>query len=141
MNNLRNCAECGRLFVFVNRNICPACIEKEEEMYEKVRKYLKENPGVPIQEVSEKTGVPEEKIIRFLREGRLEATSVAGGLTCESCGRPIKMGFLCDSCREQVAREMKEIAGSSKLAARKEKERRGRGMFIADRIRSEQERK
>ena len=65
--DLRNCRECGRLFVFAGRSVCVECVAKEEEQYKLVRRYVRDNPGASVFEVSRQTGVIEEKILRFLR--------------------------------------------------------------------------
>ena len=66
---LRNCPQCGQVFTYIRTNLCPACQKLDEENYKVVRKYIAENPGVGIAEVSEKTGIAEEKILRYLKEG------------------------------------------------------------------------
>lgn len=101
---LRNCPECDRLFTYVNRNLCPACIEAEEAEFERVRLYVRDHRNSTIPEVSEATGVSADKIILFLREGRLVANGLVteGFLQCESCGQPVSSGRLCDKCRDEL---------------------------------------
>lgn len=97
--NLRNCPECGRMFEFTGRNLCPDCVNKEEEDYETIKNYLRQNPNAGVSDVSEKTGVSEKKILAFLKKGRLvlePQNSIA--LNCEHCGKPIRSGRYCDGC-------------------------------------------
>ncbi|MGB9791651.1 MAG: MerR family transcriptional regulator [Thermacetogeniaceae bacterium] len=105
---LRNCPECGKLFAYVSRNLCPECIEKEEELFKKVESFLKEHGSATVQEISEATGVPESKVISFLRTGRLVASSGSPLLECERCGRPIATGRFCDACRAALEAALKE---------------------------------
>lgn len=104
---LRNCPECGKLFTYVARNLCPACLKKEEEFFKEVERFLKEHRGATISEISEATGVPEEKIIFFLREGRLITSSSNLVLECERCGKPIRIGRFCDACRSVLGSSLK----------------------------------
>ena len=104
MADLRNCSECGGLFVFMGRDVCPKCIEKEEEDFDAVRKYVREHSGASVVEVAEATGIDEERILHFLREGRLiskglRATAV---FNCERCGKRIESGRFWRACAEEL---------------------------------------
>lgn len=135
--NLRNCVQCGKVFVYISRNICPECMDKEELMFEKVRDYLKENPGARIMEVNEKTEVPEDKIIKFLRDGRIVSESLGSGLLCESCGAPISTGRTCAKCREELRKGIQTITNSAKsindVSEKNSIFDDSKKMFIADR--------
>lgn len=97
---LKNCKNCGDLFLYTgNRAICPACVEKEEQEFELVKQYLWDRPNSSLPDVSEATGVKEERILKYLREGRI----ILGGdsklrLECEICGGEITYGRICDKC-------------------------------------------
>lgn len=105
---LRNCPECGKLFAFMTRNLCPACLEAEERLFQEIESYLRQNPGATVSEVSQGTGVDEKKIIFFLRNGRLIGSGTALLLECERCGKPIKTGRFCDTCRAELGATLKE---------------------------------
>lgn len=96
---LANCAECGRVFVRMAQPICPDCLAAMEQDFEKVRRALDETPGLTPAELQERTKVPLERILRFLRDGRLQ---VQQGLVCEMCGAPIQTGHLCSRCQKEV---------------------------------------
>lgn len=98
--DLRNCPECGKVFVFVSRDLCPDCFRKEEEMFKKIQKYLRRKPQATVAEISEATAVPEEKILFFLREGRLVSKNPL--LVCERCGKPIFSGRYCEKCCSEL---------------------------------------
>ncbi|NPV90277.1 MAG: hypothetical protein HPY50_05860 [Firmicutes bacterium] len=66
-----NCPECGRMFRYTNSLLCNACQRAEDSEFQKVREFIRENPGSDVLQVSEATGVRLEKIMRFLREGRI----------------------------------------------------------------------
>ena len=80
--------------------------KSDEERYAKVKEYIYDNRGADINEVSDKTGVSVDKVLRYLREGRLEI--IGGGsliLDCERCSRSISTGRFCESCAKEIDRE------------------------------------
>lgn len=109
--NIKNCPKCKKLFSpTAGQIICPECIKAEEEEFEKVRCYLRENRGADINVVSEETGVSTKKILRYLREGRLEVTDgMRDFLKCEKCGVSIKSGQYCRSCSEKVSKNLSSL--------------------------------
>lgn len=113
MAELRNCPRCGKLFAYMGRPICNRCVEQEEEEFKVVKEYIYNNPGATVFEVSDVTGVTVEKIMRFLREERLEISSENSNLIleCEKCGTPIKTGRYCEQCRADLTNEMKREFG------------------------------
>jgi hypothetical protein len=96
---VRNCKRCGKIFVYAGIPVCPECLEKEEEQYRKVKRYLDEHPRAGVSETSEGTGVPVEVVVEFLRQGLLVTQAgPAGQLTCMICKKPITRGRLCPRC-------------------------------------------
>lgn len=106
MSYLRNCSKCGRVFPYMGRNICPKCLEKEEDEYQVVRRYVRDNPGAGVIEVAEETGVEEDKILQFLRDGRLHTKGLTASLRCERCGQIIDSGRFCANCINEVNAEI-----------------------------------
>lgn len=102
--SLRNCKRCGKVFMYAGVPICPECIEKEEEQYSQVKRYLDAHPGAGVRQTSEGTGVPLEVVMDFLREGLLINVSDAPNnqLTCVICGKPISSGRICRKCEETL---------------------------------------
>ncbi|NLP42529.1 MAG: flagellar protein, partial [Veillonellaceae bacterium] len=68
---LKNCPECGRLFVENPSGMCPACYEKVEEDELKVVEYLRDTRKASLKEIHEATGVKEGIIMRMIKRGRL----------------------------------------------------------------------
>lgn len=140
MGELRNCPICGKVFVKVARNLCPHCLDQEEYEYEEVRKYLKDAPGASVSEISEVTGVNEERLLKWMREGRLEVTLAGGELTCRSCGARITAGNLCARCAHELAARIKSMSGTTHTQSGgtdKAKAPNSRGMFVADRLKED----
>lgn len=108
---LKNCPECGKLFVYSVREICPDCAQKDEENLEKVRDYLYKNANATIEEISEETGVPTNKILGYLKDGHLmlkEGNPFL--LVCEKCKTPILTGRYCDKCKEELKRKLSKTS-------------------------------
>ncbi|KPU26438.1 MerR family transcriptional regulator [Caloranaerobacter sp. TR13] len=131
--NIKNCSKCGKIFAYDGINkLCPKCRKEEEEEFSRVKEYIYNNPGANIQLVSEETGVPVKKILRYLREGRLELKDEYNNLilACERCGKPIKTGRFCDKCVVELQRELKgAVAKNESIRKNKEKDK----MYIAER--------
>ncbi|TCO76473.1 TIGR03826 family flagellar region protein [Marinisporobacter balticus] len=132
MAEIRNCKECGRLFQYNGfSKICTKCQRKREDDFKSVREYIYENKGATITEVSEETGVDEDKILQFLREGRLEITGENSALIleCERCGKGIKTGRFCDACARELEKELKSgFTNTKEIKARKSEK-----MYTAER--------
>lgn len=108
--NIRNCKECGKLFQYDGiSKLCYRCRRKDEEDFRKVKDYIYDNQGATLTQVSEETGVSEDKILRYLREGRLEIVGDNPGLLldCERCGKAIRTGRYCDECAREIERGLK----------------------------------
>ncbi|NLJ71735.1 MAG: MerR family transcriptional regulator [Syntrophomonadaceae bacterium] len=112
MSGLKNCARCGRLFAGEGRTVCRKCQVAEDDDYSIVRKYVRDYPGASVFEVAEATGVEEEKILHFLRDGRLQSQGLASMLECERCGRSINEGKYCSACVKELQNEIGHILPS-----------------------------
>lgn len=137
MGELRNCPDCGKLFVRLNRNLCSDCAEKEEEEFEKVRLYLKENRGISVDKASEETGVETKKIIKWVREGRIEADLKGFFLNCRRCGVEIEEGNFCANCAKALASQFEDATGSIKNGGSGNEQfldPKKKGMYSADRV-------
>ncbi|SFQ24644.1 TIGR03826 family flagellar region protein [Salibacterium halotolerans] len=105
MQSLENCPRCGELFVKSLRPVCNKCHKEVEDMFQKVYTFIRkrENRQAKMNEVVEGTGVPEEDITRFIKEGRLHLSRFPNlAYACESCGSPIREGRLCASCKKSI---------------------------------------
>ena len=112
MADIRNCKNCGRIFNYMGKPICPDCIKEDDEDFKKVRDYLYKYPGTSMSKVSEELEVSMQKIKRYLREGRLEIVGDDPNmiLSCEVCGRSIKSGRFCDMCVGGLTRDLEKTA-------------------------------
>lgn len=86
------------------RKLCQECTEKRDEEYLKVRDFVKNNPNVSIEVVSEATEVDVRRIREFIREGLIQPTELEGfPVDCQRCGKPIPKGTYCPICQQELA--------------------------------------
>ena len=132
---IRNCRKCDRIFADDNFDLCPICRDKDMADFKKVKDFLYDYPGADIQTVSEATGVSTKKIIKFLREGKLEIRDDSPNLVldCERCGAPIKTGRFCNKCVAEMEREFKSVLPSKDTSPVKGLGKDSDRMYIADR--------
>jgi len=130
--DIRNCKTCGKIYNYDGFKICLNCRRLEDENFKKVKEYIYDHPGANIQVVSEETDVPVNKILGYLREGRLElASGSALILECERCGVGINTGRFCNSCTKELERELKgSITREDKVEVKRNS---GERMYIANR--------
>ncbi|NSL51778.1 TIGR03826 family flagellar region protein [Calidifontibacillus erzurumensis] len=136
MPELDNCERCGRLYVRNARRICDVCRKEEDKLFEKVYQYIRkrENRSATIIEVVEATGVPEDTIMRFVKEGRLRTAQFPNlGYRCEKCGTLIQQGKLCIKCTQKLQTDLKKHEEEEKWKReREEAERRERTYYTKD---------
>ncbi|MPL97849.1 hypothetical protein SDC9_44044 [bioreactor metagenome] len=106
---LKNCPECGRLFVENASGLCPACYEQVEADEVKVVDYLRDARKATLQEIHDITGVKENIIMRMLRRGRI-LSDFAVSYPCETCGELITEGRLCSRCSKGFTDQIKKPA-------------------------------
>jgi flagellar operon protein (TIGR03826 family) len=110
MGELANCPKCGEIFVKTQfREICQNCWKEEEKAFETVNQFIRkrENWAATIPQVVEATGVEEELLFKFIRTGRLILTKFPNlGYPCDKCGKIIREGKFCVSCKEEFRKEL-----------------------------------
>ena len=105
---LRACDRCDKAFLrdAPLQNLCPKCIQLEEEEFVKVKEYLYSHPSLGLEQLSEATDVPTRTLLRFMQSGRLEIKG-SGALSCQSCGVPIDKGTMCEACQAKLLKELR----------------------------------
>ena len=111
--DVRNCKNCGKLFQFVGKPICPACNKKLEDKFFEVRDYIYENPTANMGKVSEEMDVPIQQIKKWVREERLAFSKDSGiTISCEKCGKPILTGRFCKECKNSMRDDLSKMYGT-----------------------------
>lgn len=132
---IRNCRKCDRIFADDNFDLCPICRNKDMEEFKRVKDYLYDYPGADIQTVSRETNVSTKKIIRFLREGKLEIRSDSPNLLldCERCGTLINTGRFCNKCIAEMEKEFKSVLPKKEPSPKKITGKDSDRMYVANR--------
>ncbi|MCQ2081187.1 MAG: flagellar protein [Lachnospiraceae bacterium] len=114
--NVKNCRKCGKMFNYAfGPIICPDCINSQEEIFQKAKKYVQDNPGCDIQELSENVEVDASQIRQWIREERLQfADDSPIRIACEGCGSMIRSGRYCDACRGNMTSGFNNVLGANK---------------------------
>ena len=135
---IRNCKRCGKIFQYDGvHKICKNCRVQEEQDFEKVKEFLKENPNSSINVVSEETGVEKKTIIEFIKNDRLIAEDLEIDVTirCQRCGKEIKHGKYCDKCISDMKNEIESV---TKKKEKPNKRKKGKeNMHVSDRIKGD----
>lgn len=113
------CRSCGRLFNYIHGpRVCQGCVQKLEEKFTEVKKFVRENPSVGIRELSEEMKVSVAQINRWVREERLVFSEDSPiGIPCESCGATIRTGRFCNACKANLTTGLRDAAGLNKKEA------------------------
>lgn len=131
---LKNCAECGKLFLHQLGDLCPACVAQEEENFKQVREYLYNTRATAsnVDELSDMTGVSAKRIIKFIRQGRLQFAKIY--LNCENCGTPIEEGRYCQDCKAKMLNSLHTGGDEEPVVKHKSQPggSKGNKMFTAD---------
>jgi hypothetical protein len=108
------CRVCGVIMVKLSRDACPKCHQAEEQLFTKVREYVRTHPGLSIDDVAKAVGATEQQIHHFIISGRLERVGAQIAHKCQTCSKIINTGLICPDCsrglKEQVGSLQKEIA-------------------------------
>lgn len=103
--NVANCPRCGKVFVKGFNDVCPNCVKEIDQQYERCVKYIRENKGTSINDLSEATEVSIKQITKFIREGRISIMNAPNmSYPCEVCGTLIRDKMICESCRSNLAK-------------------------------------
>lgn len=122
---VRTCNKCKRLFNYLSgQPICPNCKDELEEKFVIVRDYVRDHPHEGIPEVAEANEVSQQQIRRWIREERLSFSEESGiGLDCESCGKMIRSGRLCEECKQRLLGNVNDLYKvDDSVVARKHRE-------------------
>ena len=88
-----NCRECGKLFLRVRSDLCPECMQEEENQLRQVREYLREHPQATIGNVVEDLDIDQSLIDKWIEEERLTLKNPSEEMAkrkCPLCGREVK---------------------------------------------------
>lgn len=109
-NNLISCRVCGVIMVKIAKDICPKCFQKEEELFGKIKNFLRANPGASLAQVAEYCGCTEDAVHAFIKSGRLERVGLRRiAHQCELCNTTIYEGVMCAECKKKLKDQVKQL--------------------------------
>ena len=77
---LKNCPECGKLFMDMGSRICRDCLEREDELMVRVSSFVRDHPHSTIKDIVEGVeGVKERLVRRMIKEGRFVEHTLYNG--------------------------------------------------------------
>ena len=103
---LKNCSECGRLFLDNPAHLCLDCVRLQEKDSDTVAEYLWDKKGAKIEEIHEATGVKHKVILKMLRNGRIFGDTTVL-YPCEFCAELITDGRACYACSKNILGQIK----------------------------------
>ena len=105
MAELKNCRRCNKIYAYIaGLPICSECVKEEERIFDKVSIFIRDHPGVKLTEVAEELDISYEKLMKYVKEGRLQIKTDDGGFVmfCEKCGAMISKGRFCKGCENHI---------------------------------------
>ena len=110
--DVRNCKGCSRLFNYIGgQQLCPECIKALDIKFDQVRDYVYDHPRAGMQQVAEENDVSIAQIKRWIREERLAFSDDAQvGLEWEGCGKMIRTGRFCETCKAKYINDFSAYA-------------------------------
>ena len=104
------CKKCGVIMFRISRDICPLCFREEEELFRKVKHFLRENPGAAVYQVAKHVECTEEEVQEFILSGRLERAGVTKiAHPCLLCQTVIMEGFVCNNCKHNLKTQVDNL--------------------------------
>ena len=98
---MKMCAGCGTPFTpLANEDFCYKCRNTTSSKEADVIDYIRDNPGVSILDVSRRTKLSKNALIKMAHEGRFAGLVLNKdfGYPCPGCGKLITFGTYCPDC-------------------------------------------
>lgn len=131
--DVRNCRGCGKLYNYVvgMPPLCQSCIKELEDKFAVVKEYIYNNPGAGIAEIAQATDVTTSQLQKWIREERLTfSEDSVVGIECENCGKMIKTGRFCKTCKETMATRLENVYKKEEPKAPTKATENGKMRFI-----------
>lgn len=116
---IRTCKKCR---VGINENslhdYCETCYKKIQEVFEKIREYLRQYPGATAYEMEQRLGIPVHVINNFVKDGRLiEIPNEYLNVECIRCGCLLLSAHhkYCPTCEVQIHKEIESAKETLKI--------------------------
>ena len=92
-----NCSRCKKMFNYVKGpKLCKEC---DQIVFDKIKKFLKENPGSNAGDIHKAIGIPARIIEEYMLDDRIQAVIPQEIPRCPLCGNmPMEGSNLCKTC-------------------------------------------
>ncbi|MEC0227884.1 flagellar protein [Paenibacillus alba] len=138
--NVANCPRCGKIFVKGFAEVCPNCLKDLEQQYDKCLKYLRQNKGTNINDLSDATGVSIKQITKFIRDGRISIMHAPNMFySCEVCGTQIRENTICEPCRMKLVKDVRNNSEDERRRMEQEKKDTQMSFKIKERLQDRHE--
>ncbi|MDQ0915738.1 flagellar protein [Paenibacillus sp. V4I5] len=105
-----NCPRCGKVFQKNLRNQCTDCSSSMDSMLTSSLEFLRKNHRSTNIQFSEATGVSQEQVHTWIKEGKLLLSDYPNlNYPCASCSKPIRGQKLCPDCAYRINRDIREL--------------------------------
>jgi len=121
------CEYCNKAFNSYGSSICSDCGKELDDAYNKVRRYLYQQPEkADFLAIVEGTGISEKALSYLIKKGRVEiADRTPKNARCRICGAETKLGTLCEACTARMLKEqLTKSEERRKEIARQQSEKR-----------------
>ena len=110
--NIRNCARCKRIFIPVSKEkICPDCRAADLELEERIKAYVRDHPGITVNQLIEGSGAPRALVWRMIQQGQFENSGLKDAkYPCANCGKIITRGTYCSECMSKLKENAQKFA-------------------------------
>ncbi len=113
--HLISCRVCGVIMVRIARDICPKCFQEEEELFNNIKSFLRANSGASIDQVAARCNCTEDRVMEFIKSGRLERVGVKSiAHQCQLCNKIIYEGVMCPECNKTLKEQVKSLRGQKR---------------------------
>ncbi|MBQ3451676.1 MAG: hypothetical protein IJL12_07435 [Selenomonadaceae bacterium] len=135
--NIRNCARCKKIFIPVSgEKICADCRAADLELEERVKNYVRDHPGITVNQLIEGSGAPRNLVWRMIQQGQFENSGLKGAeYPCANCGKIITRGTYCSDCMgklKQNAQKFANAMNSKRKRAAEKKAQESSGKTFSD---------
>ena len=113
--SLAVCEFCNKAFNSYGSKICGDCGKELDDAYNKVRRYLYQQPEkADFLAIIEGTGISEKELNYLIKKGRVEIVDRSPkSARCRLCGGETKYGTLCERARRGCSRNSSQRARSA----------------------------
>lgn len=129
--NIKNCVRCNKIFVPVGKEkLCADCRAADLEMEERVKSYVRDHPGITVNQLIEGSGAPAKLVWRMIQQGQFENSGLKdASYPCGNCGKIITRGTYCSECMGKLKSKAQKFAAAmsskSRNAGKKSSEQSG----------------